>query len=50
MEGSRSELMITDSEHCYRTRVLKADSLDEIQTKVFRVFLLAIQSHLDSFA
>jgi hypothetical protein len=27
-----------------------AEFLDEIQTKVLRVFLLAIQSHLNSFA
>jgi hypothetical protein len=30
--------------------ILGAEFLDEIQTKVLRVFLLAIRSHLYSFA
>jgi hypothetical protein len=29
---------------------VEAEFLDEIQTKVFRVFILAINSHLYSFA
>jgi hypothetical protein len=34
----------------YRTIVAEAEFLDKIHTRVFRVFLLAIQSHLYSFA
>ncbi len=31
-------------------RDTEAEFLDEVQTKVFRVFLLAIHSHLSTFA
>jgi hypothetical protein len=33
-----------------QTQTTEAEFLDEVQTKVFRVFLLAIHSHLCSFA
>ncbi len=35
---------------CLLFLITEAEFLDEIQTKVLRVFLLAIQSHLYSFA
>jgi hypothetical protein len=34
----------------YRFQTTEAEFLDEILTKVFRVFLLAVHSHINSFA
>jgi hypothetical protein len=36
--------------YCFPSDCLEPEFLDEIQTKVLRVFLLAIHSHLNSFA
>jgi hypothetical protein len=49
--GTHTELDIDNFGFClWRRSLSRAEFLDEIQTKVIRVFLFAIHSHLYSFA
>jgi hypothetical protein len=48
--GERIEIDMPSISESVAGRFSEAESLDQIQTKVLRGFLLAIQSHLYSFA